>query len=252
MKRKNQIILVFILVIVWVSLIYIFSKEEQIAKLQESPQILILDNFFFWKYEDGAWDTLVSDADYDLFNWKKFDIYVNNNYINTFKYVYKNNESFFFNENNESQTIASDDLLLLSEDSYINILNFSELDFDSDDEKIIRKFLKKNSIDYNTITLKIKYSITNDNFLYVLSNNDELVKNEDTFYLFMYRTKYKSYLVTKKMFSYDFSLQSIIDIQNGKPNFIIKYNCYDGGHCYDMYQYVENNYVKVAGLDFEE
>lgn len=249
MKKKKNIVII-IMIIIWIILILIFSKEYIQSNKEEIPQYMILNGKYFWQYQNSDWVDLFETKELESINWKKFDIFVDNNYYNTYNYVInKNYESYLFDDNEQTQEVP-DTYTLINENSFLSLVKYSEVELTSKDNEIILKFLNKNNFHDKDYSVAKKYIINEDEFIYIVTNYEENLIEEDIYYTTFYRRNNKNYMISKSKNPYNYDLYSIIDINRKFKNIILKFQCYHT-YCYDMYQYTDNGYEKVIGANIE-
>lgn len=252
-KNIKLIILITLCIAIWGALIFIFNKKEQEEKKISAPQYLLLDNNYFWKYENSNWTELTTEDDYDEFNWKKFDIYTNNKYYNTYKYVTRDGKSYYFDDDNNEFEVPQHNILL-NKDTYFNLKKYTELSLDSSDSKIITNILKENNHSSDNLTIQKKYSISSNFNIYVISNYFETAEeNSNIFYVVFCQINSDTYLLINKSYSDEvnsYDLAWVLDTNKKYNNIIVSYTC-DTDICYDMYQYDDNKFKKVIGSAIE-
>ena len=150
MKKIKKIILICFIFLLWLCIVIYSYNEKNRLEREKIPQILIINSNYFWKYKSGIWNKISLEKDTDLYNWKKFDIYVDNKYYNTYKYTFTNGKGYFWDDNNKSQTIPSKNVLL-NDNSYLSFSEYEKVYLDESDNQIILKFSKKNKINYDDI-----------------------------------------------------------------------------------------------------
>lgn len=248
MKKTKKIILICFVFLLWLGFI-IYSYNEKIKLEREKiPQILIINSNYFWKYESGIWNKMSLKEDIDLYNWRKFDIYVDNKYYNTYKYIFTNGKGYFWDNNDKSQSIPSKNVLL-NDDSFLSLCNFEEVSLDKKDNQIISKFSQKNKLNYNDITSKEKYYIDENSSIYIISNYSDNIEYDEVYYIVFYRKNRKNYFVTKGNAEQYYRLHIVLDIDKKLPNLVLEY--YDEDVLdYEMYQYDGKKYNNVT--NFEE
>lgn len=248
MKKIKKIILICLIFLLWLSVaIYSYNEKVRLEK-EKIPQVIIINNNYFWKYESGIWNKLSLKKDTDLYNWKKFDIYVDNKYYNKYKYTFTNGKGYFWNNDNKSQSIPSKSVLL-NDNSYLSICDYEKVSLNENDNQIISKFSKKNKINYNEIAMKEKYNITEDSSIYIISNYYDNIDYDEVYYIVFYRKNKKNYFITKGNSEQNYKLHIVLDINRKFPNIVLEY--YDEDVLdYEMYQYDGKKYNNVT--NFEE
>lgn len=246
MKKTKKIILIFFLFLLWLAIV-IYSYNEKIKLEREKiPQVLIINNNYFWKYESGIWNKLSLKKDIDLYNWKKFDIYVDNKYYNTYKYTFTNGKGYFWNTNDKSQTIPSKNVLI-NDNSYLSLCSYEKISIDENDDQIISKFSKRNKINYNDITIKEKYYINEESNIYIISNYYDDIDYDEVYYIIFYRKNNKNYFIAKGNAEQDYKLHIVLDIGKKIPNIVLEYYNEDVLD-YEMYQYDGKKYNNVTNF----
>lgn len=221
----------------------VFYKEKVQLKKEEIPQYLVLDGHFFWKYENGKWTDLMIEQNFDSINWEQFDVFINNSYYDTYSYVFNNYVSYFFDSDSNTQEVPSS-YVLINKDSFLNLVEYNEVEFTDEDYKIATKFLEKNNLQDINLNLVWKYSIQDDGDLYFISNYEDTLVEDDIYCVVFYRKGNKNYMISKGNHEFNYDLYTVLDINKKLNNFILGYDCYDG-ICYEMYQYEDGNYVNV-------
>lgn len=243
MKKYKNIILIITIIAIWCGLILMFSKEKIQLETEKAPQILIINNTFFWKYESGEWNSLNATKDYKQFNWKDFDMYLDNEFYGTYKFVSTNGKAYFYNDDKSIDITHIN--MLINHDSFFKVVNYDEDKFDNKDNNIVSKFLNKNKINFEEVTYKKKYIISEDDTIYVTTNYYDGINIDEIYYIVFYRKNNKNYLIVKENYNYNFDLYGIIDINKTFHNFILKYSCSDS-ICYEMFQYNGKEYKNVT------
>jgi len=251
MKKIKKYIILIICFVVWIGLLVYFNNKENIKSQKNIPQYVLIDQFHYWKYINNKWINIDSINDFETvekeINWNEYDVYINNQYYNTFDYVLMNYEEFYFDDDIKSHEITQDKLLL-NHDSYLKLKNFSTQSFFDEDVEIVSNFMNRYNYSVGDVAVKNKYVIDDDNVIYILSNYREYSR-DDIFYLVFYRRNNRNYLLVNNddannILYYD--LFSVLDTKNKYDNIILSYGCEDSV-CYDMYEYNKGKYVKVIG-----
>lgn len=251
MRSIKKYIILIICFVAWIGLLIYFNNVDKAKSLKKVPQYILIDQLHYWKYVDEEWSSIDSIKDFRTvekeINWHKYDIYVNNQFYNTFDYVLMDYEEYYFDDNTKSYEITQDKLLL-NHDSYLKLKNFNTDSFSDEDVEIVSNFMNKYNYSVNDVAFKSKYVIDEDNVIYIVSNYREY-SIEDIFYLVFYRKNNKNYLLvnnssSNNIFYYD--LYSVLNTKNKFDNIILSYGCEDSV-CYDMYEYNRGKYVKVIG-----
>lgn len=244
MKKYKNIALITIVILIWGYFISVFYKEKVQLDKEKKPQYIILDNNFFWKYKDGKWSDLREDNEIESINWKKFNVYIDNSFYNTYSYVYTSNKAYFFDENRKSKKINNNNMLI-NNNSYLSIKEYKEASFNDDDYKITINFLNSINIKNENLTITKKFFIDDKNKIYIVSNYDEAIKEDNVYYVVFLRKNNKNYLIVNGEYDHNYNLQTIVNINKKFYNIILNYDCMDG-YCYQMFQY-DKEYKNVVG-----
>ncbi len=253
MNKIKSFLILFIVFFAWVMLYLFFVNQEKDSKLSSEPQYILINPFSCWEYRSSEWRRLSflnnKTEVSKLINWKKYDIYVNNQYYNTLQYVVKNGEEFYFDDDTHSYEI-NNNKIMFNKGSYFKIKNFSLSNLLSDDKKAINTMLKKYNFLNKNITVSNKYYIDENNSIYVVSNYTGIysVDSNDLFYLVFYKNKHKTYLLLNTGYKEnvsDYKLSWIIDTKSKFYNFIISAQC-EQSMCYWLYGYQKGKYVELG------
>jgi hypothetical protein len=258
--KKRTIVLVIIGIVVWGLFFIVLKNKEKETNYSNTAQYVIIDNFYYWKYQKLQWQVLDNILDPTStateINWKNYDVYVDNKYLNTYKYVLMNDKSYFF-DNDDNEIDVSETNILLSKNSNFNLKKFNEISFDDNDYNIVKNILNNKNYNYNDLTIKKKYTIATNNNIYILSNYDGLnndIDESSIYYIVFLRINKKNYILVDTTYSelaYNYDLAYVLNINNNKiNNIILSYTC-DEDICYDMYQYNDNKFEKVIGSSYE-
>lgn len=254
MKKIRNIIFVIVLLIIWL-FIYIFVVNKDELRTQKSvSQYILINQFTCWRYTNSKWKSLSYTTDElntsQELNWKKYDIYINNQYYNTLDYVVKNGQEFYFDDNTHSYEI-NDEKIMFNKNSYLKLINFNKVNLSNDDDAIIGKILKKYNFENQEVTMKDKYSIDGGNAgsIYFLSNHTGKysVDSLHEFNLIFYRVNGTNYILVNTGFVDHrsmYRLAFVVDVKNKFNNFVIAATC-ESGSCYWMYEYKNGKYLNV-------
>lgn len=254
MKNKKRYIVILLLFVIWgIVFVYLVNKEN-LRSEKSVTQYVLINQFNLWKYSNLKWEKLNYIVDEDKvskeINWKKYDIYVGNQYFNTLDYVLKNGEEFYFDDDTHSYEV-NQEKVLFNVGSYLKLKEFYSTNFSEGDINIINDILVKYDHSGNNLTVQKKYFIDEDNAIYILSNYPSFYPKyqSDLFYFIFYRRNSKNYLLVdidyvENVSSY--KLTWVMDAKSKYDNFILSYTC-EEATCYDMYEYKRGKYERVIG-----
>ena len=144
---------------------------------------IVVDGYAYWKYQNTAWKKIDNTKDYD---WKNFNIYTNNTFINKYAFVNTNNKFYFFDSNRDSHNIESP-FLAITEQSHLQPIAFAEGEFTDNDNNNIKDYLKSQKINYNgEYSLKKKYTaVFNEKNLSIYLLSNQLYSNDEIYTVFI-------------------------------------------------------------------
>lgn len=180
MKSKKNIVIVLIIIVLYLVLaIVLFGWENFKNKIQGMS--IMLSTGEKWQLKDGSWSEIENNNDY---NWKKFDIYVDNQLFGKYDLLY-NNKWYIYDKNRQSLKYDGKILAIRGNKKY-EVIDFREETFDSTDEKLLENILLEKNVDYSkdfTYAKKVSLDIDGDNtkeHIYTVSNafSDDTTSNE--------------------------------------------------------------------------
>ncbi len=201
---------------------------------------LIVNGANFWQFKNGKWYNYVTIGDLD---WKKYNVYFENKYINNYYVTITNNKTYFFNDNDDSYDVDSP-YIAIRGDNNVKPIIFKENDFISDDINIVNSYLKKIKINYNGDYSEQKKYVTDVNgdgkedYVYVVSN--ELYNDSNLFYLvFAYcNGKFINIDIQQNSSSFiHYDLSWILNIRNNGYYSIVLSEPKEYDEKYYLYQY---------------
>lgn len=251
---RRRYLIIFLCFVIW-GIIFIYIVNYENLRIQKNAsQYILIDLFNYWKCENLKWEKLDAINDYDNvseeINWKKYDIYVNNQYYNTLDYVFMNGKEYYFDDDTHSYEIPKEKVLF-NEGSYFKLKNFELASFSEEDNNILEDMLNKYHHFSNNLTVRSKYLIDDENAIYIASNypNYYPQNQENLFYFVFYRRGNKNYLLVDIGYIENLSNYKVSWVVNAKSkydNLILSYTC-EEATCYDMYEYQKGKYIKVIG-----
>lgn len=179
MKKDKKIIIV-LLIFFFSYCIYLFFYlgGYNFQKEKNNITTIILDKNIVWNKEKGNWLNIL---DKEPYNWKKYNIYVNNEKLGNYYLVYNNKWYIFDNKKNSINYNGS--LLAYSSNDEIIIRDFKVESIINDE--IANTVLSQNNIKINqefTVQDKIKIDIDQngeEDTIYLISNHLPLSANEN-------------------------------------------------------------------------
>ena len=166
-SKKIYIVLIAILIIFCVIMFLVFGVGELKKSVQNTT--IIVGNDTMWTYNNRKWDSLLS---YDDINWKKFDIYSDNQMVGNY-YLWYSDGWYVFDENKNAVTIDGD-LLGIDSNVDISVSDFNTIEID--DYSYVYDVLKESNLPTDskyTFTKKVIFDFDNDGVeeeFYLISN----------------------------------------------------------------------------------
>lgn len=163
-SNKIYIILIAIILIFFVVMFLVFGLDE--LRKEEYDSTIIVGNDTVWTYKNKSWS---NNTSYNSINWKKYDVYLNNEKNGNY-YLWYSDKWYAFDDKKEA-VLLDGDLLAIKSNYDISVYDFQ--DSDIDDYSYAYKMLEKNKISTNslyTVNKKIELDFDNDG-------------NEETFYI---------------------------------------------------------------------
>ena len=250
----KKYVFLFVILGVWAGLLYlgvfIFNKNSR-----KFDEFLIINQFNIWHYSESTWNKVDAVNREYLFdseiNEKKFKVFVNGKYYNTLMYIVnENNFEYFFDKNNKNYYIKPEDRKLsLKENTGFDVFDYRDSAISPDDMNIITDFLNEYNRTFDYLTVRKKYVIDDDKFIYILSNspNNYTDKVEGLFNVAFYREADHNYLIYN--YDYDkikrgYDLYFSVDTKRKKPSFIVSHSYYES-YGYELFEFEKDKYNKV-------
>lgn len=178
MKKVNNFkkyIIVVAIILIYVLCVYIYvsynnktkEKKVQMDYLVTKNSNYIISNTNEWQIEN----------DINIFNWKNYNIYIDNKYLGQYNLQY-NKKWYIFNDKRES--IKYEGKMIAYSGNNIKIKEYNVTDIDDSDKIIIDKYLINNGIDlvqYKTINAKYKINIDNDEEEEIIYEVNSIIEN---------------------------------------------------------------------------
>lgn len=248
-SKKTYIILIIILFIFFIIMFLLFGVDNIRKNKYETSIIVGEDSVFALRKQ--KWYNVQK---YDDFNWKKYNIYLNNEYFG--KYYLWNDDKWYAFDKEKNPIDLDGSLLGINSNYKVNVYNFKAEDVV--DSTYIDKVLSDNEITSSKFTSKYKVNFDFDNDLvdedfYVISNafilDDQpekifsivfMVKDEEIKYIYKDVRKNTSLNGCKPY------INSILDIDNdNKYEFILGCAEYSVSKNNIMLYQLKNNEFKI-------
>jgi hypothetical protein len=204
MKKNIKYIIILFIIISSSILFFIFKGKDLINKKKASNPIIALENNIMFEYENNKWQKL-DYSDIEDYNWKKFHIYSNKEYLG--KYYLVNNEEWYLFDNNKKAVNYDGELLGLDTSHKYKVMTMDENEVeDTLTDPYIQAVLSENNLPANSVMTSSFYldiDIDSDNIeekIYIISNKfpiDEL--DEESFGIVFMVKNDKIYTIYKKI-----------------------------------------------------
>lgn len=253
-ERKLRYYVIFLLLFVYIVLMFIFFLYPNFKDKHNNTSIIV-NKDAKWYYKDGKWKDMTRTNQY---NWKKFKIYQNNNYLGNYYLLY-NDKWYIFDKDRNPIEQDGIDIFAINTNQKYKYGDFDLEDVSATDEKYVRKVLEDNNIIAMDFTTKnvVNFDLDSDgkkekifivsnvftsdspkyifNFVFVVKNSKiTFIKKDINTYDNMYNMcqAYLAYMV-------DLTGDGIYEIITGCGYYS------DKKQCVEMYQLKKNKYVKV-------
>lgn len=170
MNSKKSIIILVIIIVTYLFLAIIFFGFEDFMNKFQGLEIM-LSNGEKWQLKDGKWSNIEDNEDY---NWKKFDVYIDNQLFGEYDLLY-NNKWYIFDSSRKSIKYNGKILAIRGNKKY-QVIEFQEQDLDVNGEELLKNILDQHNIDYPqefTYAKKVTLDIDGDDKeenIYTVSN----------------------------------------------------------------------------------
>lgn len=201
---------------------YIFIGKDSIEEAKKEATVLVGDGTT-WEYSNNRWVNLKLESSIEKYNWKKFKVFLDNEYKNDFL-VWHDDKWYLFDDNKQAQNYT-ENFLGINANYEIKTKAFEVKDIE--DYKYVEDVFNKNQIPSSTeltVNSYIEVDLDNDGEneeIYLVSNVFPLdfepdkvfsfvfiVKNNKIYNLYNTIEKYEGTNGTKPF------INSIIDIDN--------------------------------------
>lgn len=222
-NKKVYIVLLVILVVFFVVMFLIFGLNN-IRSAKDSATIIVGDSTV-WSYDNKKWLNLTTPKSIDRLNWKKFNVFVNNE--NMGKYSLWHDDKWYAFDDEKNAVLLEGTLFAYRSNFDMRIVSFEESEID--DRTYVDYVLEENNLSLSSkFTASYKTSIDFDNDgvnedFYLISNafpldfDPELifsivfmVKNEKVYYLYNDISEHRALNGCKPFFT------SFLDVDNDK------------------------------------
>lgn len=165
--KKTYIILIAIVIVFFIIMFLIFGID--VLKREKYDITIIVENDTVWTYKNRRWSNVDSFSDY---NWKKYDIYLNN--VNKGNYSLWYSDKWYAFDDNKKAVKLDGSLLAIKSNINIPIYDYDVLEID--DYSYVDEVLEDNDLSISsqyTVSKKIILDIDNDGEneeFYIISN----------------------------------------------------------------------------------
>lgn len=124
-KKRTYIILIAIILIFFVVMFLLFGVDN--IKQEGYETTIIVGENTIWTYSDKRWKN--TNSSYDKLNWKKYDIYLNNE--KNGKYYLWHSDKWYAFDDNKNAVMLDGDLLAYDANYNISVYNFNYDDIEN-------------------------------------------------------------------------------------------------------------------------
>lgn len=166
-SKKIYIVLIVIMIIFFLIMFFVFGLDE--LKKEGIDTTIIVDNDTVWTYSGKTWNNISS---FNKCNWKKYDVYINNEKIG--KYYLWYNDKWYVFDNNKNAVMIDGDLLGIKSNYNIYVHSFEKEKIDN--YSYVYKVLEDNKLPIDseyTVNYKVVFDYDGDGEVeefYVITN----------------------------------------------------------------------------------
>lgn len=255
MKNKKTIIIIFSILVPYLVLIVLLFGSSELKDKIYSMDIL-LSSGAKWHLEDGKWSDINDEKEY---NWKKFDVYINNDLIGNYNLLY--NKKWYVYDNKKNLIDYNGTIVAIKGNKKYKLINFHKSNFDTTGENLLKSILREKNINFSNNFQGTKISVDLDNdgkeeIIYTASNafiDDEMINRRYSI-IFIKDDKtqiiYEDYQDVSMKYSMCVpKINTIIDLdKDSKYELITECDFYSiMGSCTSLYAMKNNNYELIKG-----
>lgn len=255
MKNKKTIIIILLVLVAYLVLMVILFGSEKVKDKFYNMDIM-LSSGAKWHLEDGIWTDIKDEKNY---NWKKFNVYVDNQLLGNYNLLY--NKKWYVYDDEKNLIDYDGTIVGIKGNKKFKLINFDKSNFDSSGENILKSILKKENIDFTNNFQGIKITIDIDGdakeeIIYTASNafveDQNITHRYSIIFIKDDETKiiYQDYQDASMKYSMCVpKINTIIDLdEDSKYELITECNYYSiMGTCTSLYEIKDDNYRLVKG-----
>lgn len=256
MKNKKAVITFGIIIVTYLILAIIFFGWDSFMNKIQGVKI-VFSTGDKWQLKDGKW---IDIEDSEEYNWKKFNVYVDNELLGKYSLLYNN--KWYVYDKKRNLINYEGNILGISGNKKYKVIDFEQTIFDTTGENILKDILNKKGITYAEplSSTKVSLDIDGDNqieTIYTAANlfNDIGVDSKDKYSVMFIKDDeiqvvYEDYQDKDKEYSMCIpKVNSIIDFnKDSKYEIIMECNYYSNmGTCTGLYELQDGKYKEVRG-----
>ena len=253
MKNKKAVITFSLIIVTYLILAIVFFGWDSFMDKVQGVKI-VFSTGDKWRLKDGKWID-VEDSEY---NWKKFNVYVDNELLGKYSLLY--NKRWYVYDRKRNLIKYEGNILGISGNKKYKVIDFEQTIFDTTGENILRDILNKKSITYTKplSSTKVSLDIDGDNqieTIYTAANlfNDIGVDSKDKYSVMFIKDDeiqiiYEDYQDNSREYSMCIpKVNSIIDFNEDlKYEIIMECNYYSNmGACTSLYELQDGKYKTI-------
>ena len=184
--KKVYIVLIVILLVFFLVMFLVFGLDN--IKKNSYDTTIIIGKDTIWTYKNQKW---INNHNYEKLNWKKYDVYLNNEKKGNYYLMY--NDEWYAFDNKKNAVLLDGDLLAINSNYDVSVSSF-EMD-EIDDLSYVYSVLEDNKLSKTnkfTVNYKIVLDYDNDGVneeFYVVSNTFPTNFNPDKIFSLVFMVK---------------------------------------------------------------
>ena len=171
MRGKKIYIVLIIIILVFFLVMFALFGIDNIRKERYNTTLIVGDSTV-WAYSKKKWINLTNSSSVRDLNWKKYDVFVNNEKLGN--YSLWHSDKWYAFDNKKNAVNINGNILAYKSNHKISVYKFTEEEIT--DYSVVKQVLENNDLDINskfTSSYKVSFDYDNDNEVedfYVISN----------------------------------------------------------------------------------
>ena len=252
-KNSKAYIAIIIVLLIYLIFTFIFFRKDKTEDTLKP--YLVTDNSKYIYTEKNTLEKIEETNDY---NWKDYNIYVDNEYIGNYKLQY-NNKWYIYN--NERDSIKYEGKIIAASNMNIKVYDYEKKSITQEEQYKINNYLERNNIDlveYDLADSKVEIDLDNDNEIEKIYRINSKINNnpENIFSIILLEKNNKIETIASKIVPKNtnekielFDIYGFLDIDNDeKKEILINRMIYSQpeSSCEIVYKIKNKKYEKIT------